>query len=85
MIGKGENNWDKFTHAGGNVKNNDTGDVACDSYNKYKDDIKLMKDMGVSFLFGCLSCYQNLRICLISVPFFMQFLANFKFRASFVT
>ena len=59
MIGKGENNWDKFTHAGGNVKNNDTGDVACDSYNKYKYDIKLMKDMGVSFLFGCLSCYQT--------------------------
>ena len=54
MIGKGENNWDRFSHAGGNVKNNDTGDVACDSYNKYKDDIKLMKDMGVSFLFGCL-------------------------------
>ena len=48
MIGKGENNWDRFSHAGGNVKNNDTGDVACDSYNKYKDDIKLMKDMGVS-------------------------------------
>lgn len=46
--GKGENIWDKFSHAGGHVKNNDTGDVACDSYNKYKDDIKLMKDMGAS-------------------------------------
>ena len=32
--GKGPNIWDTFTHAGGRVHNNDTGDVACDSYNK---------------------------------------------------
>lgn len=47
FVGKGENIWDKFTHLGGRVANNDTGDVACDSYYQYKDDIKLMKDMGV--------------------------------------
>ena len=34
--GKGESIWDTFTHEGGNVRNNDTGDVACDSYHKYK-------------------------------------------------
>ena len=32
--GKGENNWDRFTHVGGKVYNNHTGDVACDSYHK---------------------------------------------------
>ena len=32
--GKGVNIWDTFTHEGGNVYNNDTGDVACDSYHK---------------------------------------------------
>ncbi len=32
--GKGLNIWDTFTHEGGNVYNNDTGDVACDSYHK---------------------------------------------------
>lgn len=46
-VGKGENIWDRFTHLGGKVDNNDTGDVACDSYYKFKEDIQLMKDMGV--------------------------------------
>ena len=31
----------------GKVKNGDTGDVACDHYHRFKDDIKLMKDLGV--------------------------------------
>eukprot|EP00057_Strongylocentrotus_purpuratus_P019814 XP_011674288.1 PREDICTED: lactase-like protein [Strongylocentrotus purpuratus] len=46
--GKGESIWDTFTHEGGHVQNNDTGDVACDSYNKYQDDIDTMKDMGLN-------------------------------------
>ncbi len=33
--GKGPNIWDTFSHEPGNVHNDDTGDVACDSYNKY--------------------------------------------------
>ncbi|XP_067935172.1 lactase-like protein [Watersipora subatra] len=48
VSGKGENIWDRFTHEGGHVLNNATGDVACNSYYKYKEDIALMKDMGVS-------------------------------------
>ena len=32
--GKGESIWDTFSHEGGNVYNNDTGDIACDSYHK---------------------------------------------------
>ena len=32
--GKGPSNWDTFTHNPGNIKNGDTGDVACDSYHK---------------------------------------------------
>lgn len=33
--GKGESIWDVFSHDN-RIANNDTGDVACDSYNKYK-------------------------------------------------
>jgi beta-glucosidase len=38
--------WDTFSHAGF-IKNNDTGDVACDMYHKYPQDFKLMKELGI--------------------------------------
>jgi len=47
--GKGENIWDKFTHESGKIADNSTGDVACDSYHKYMDDIAILKAMGVNF------------------------------------
>ena len=50
FAGKGENIWDRFCHEGNNVLNNDTGDVACNSYYKYQDDVALLKDMGVGML-----------------------------------
>ena len=47
--GKGPNIWDDFCHrAGGStVKNNDSGDVACDSYHRYPEDIALMKQHNI--------------------------------------
>ena len=45
--GKGENIWDNFTHGGGFVANGDTGDVACNSYYQYQDDIAMLQEMGV--------------------------------------
>lgn len=45
--GKGPNIWDDFTHTPGHVKNNDTGDVACDSYHRWAEDVALMKRFGV--------------------------------------
>ena len=45
--GKGESIWDRFSHAAGNIKNGDTGDVACDHYHRYKEDVALMKELGV--------------------------------------
>ena len=43
--GKGPSIWDDFCHEmnGKHVKNGDTGDVACDSYHRYKEDVALMK------------------------------------------
>ncbi|XP_024947339.1 myrosinase 1 isoform X2 [Cephus cinctus] len=45
---KSENVWDRFTHEPrpGRIVNNDTGDVACDSYHKYKKDVELLREIG---------------------------------------
>ncbi|XP_072032581.1 cytosolic beta-glucosidase-like [Amphiura filiformis] len=47
--GKGESIWDRYAHTPGNIANDDNGDVACDSYNKYKQDVQLMVDMGLKY------------------------------------
>ena len=42
--GKGESIWDTFTHAAEpHIDDMSTGDIACDSYHKYPEDIQLMK------------------------------------------
>ncbi len=46
--GKGESIWDRFAHTPGHIKNGDTGDVACDSYHRWKDDIALMRAMNLN-------------------------------------
>lgn len=45
--GKGESIWDRFTDQEGNILNGDTGDVACDHYHKYKNDVQLIKNIGL--------------------------------------
>ncbi len=45
--GKGESIWDRCSHTVGRVKGGDTGDVACDMYHRYKQDIAMMKQMGM--------------------------------------
>jgi len=45
--GKGESIWDRFTHTPHKIKNNDNGDVACDSYRRYGDDIALLQRLGI--------------------------------------
>ncbi|NXC05302.1 LPH hydrolase, partial [Orthonyx spaldingii] len=45
--GKGPSIWDNFTHVPGNIKNDDTGDIACDSYNRVEEDIYLLRALGV--------------------------------------
>lgn len=44
--GRGESIWDRFSHTPGKVKGNATGDVACDSYHRYREDVALMKALN---------------------------------------
>ena len=46
--GKGESIWDRFSHTPGRVKNGDTGDMACDSFHRYEDDIALLQEMNLT-------------------------------------
>lgn len=45
--GKGESIWDRFSHTPGKIDNGDTGDVACDHYHRYAEDIALMRQLGL--------------------------------------
>lgn len=48
LDGRGPTIWDAFSHTPGKVANGDSGDVACDSYHRYPDDIALLMALGVS-------------------------------------
>src|ERR1700730_822549 len=45
--GRGPSIWDTFSHTPGKVANGDTGDVADDSYHRYREDVQLMKSLGL--------------------------------------
>jgi len=45
--GRGPSIWDTFSHTPGKVLGNATGDVACDHYHRYPEDIALMKSLGL--------------------------------------
>ncbi len=45
--GRGASVWDVFSHKPGKTFNGDTGDVADDSYHRYKEDVQLLKNLGV--------------------------------------
>ncbi len=45
--GRGRSIWDTFTHTPGRIEDGSTGDVANDHYHRYKDDVALIRDLGV--------------------------------------
>jgi len=45
--GKGESIWDRFCHTSGKIDKADTGDIACDHYHRYKEDVENMKRLGL--------------------------------------
>src|SRR5450759_5725418 len=46
--GRGESIWDRFSHTPGRVLDGDTGDVACDHYHRYRDDVALIAGLGLN-------------------------------------
>jgi len=45
--GRGPSIWDTFSHTPGTTFHGDTGDVACDSYHRYPEDIAMLRRLGV--------------------------------------
>ena len=45
--GRGPSIWDTFSRMPGKVRGGMTGDFACDSYRRWKDDVEFLKDLGV--------------------------------------
>jgi beta-glucosidase len=46
--GAGPSIWHRFSHTPGRVSHGDTGDVACDFYRRYRDDVLLMRELGLT-------------------------------------
>ena len=45
--GKGPSIWDTFSHTPGKIIDGSNGDVACDHYHRYPEDVALMAGLGV--------------------------------------
>lgn len=45
--GAGASIWHRFSHTPGRVRDGDTGDVACDHYRRWREDVALMRSLGL--------------------------------------
>ena len=45
--GKGLSIWDTFCQINGKIKNGESGEVACDHYHRFREDVALMKELGL--------------------------------------
>jgi beta-glucosidase len=46
--GRGESIWDRFGRVPGNILGAARGDVACDHYHRWREDIALMQEIGIN-------------------------------------
>jgi beta-glucosidase len=46
--GRGESIWDRFAHTPGRIQDGRTGDVACDHYHRWAEDVSLMGSLGLT-------------------------------------
>ena len=69
--GKGVSNWDKFVRIPGKTFKATTGDKAVDHYHRYKEDVKLMAEMGLkTYRFSIASVSES--VCSICSYFFLN-------------
>lgn len=45
--GKGPSTWDMFCRKPGAIWKNQTGDIACDHYHRFREDVAMMKSLGI--------------------------------------
>ena len=45
--GGGASVWDTFAHMPGTIRDGSTGDIACDHYNRHREDVALMRELGL--------------------------------------
>ncbi|MFJ6843641.1 GH1 family beta-glucosidase [Streptomyces griseoluteus] len=45
--GRSPSIWDTFSHTPGKIDGDDNGDIACDHYHRWRDDLGLMRELGV--------------------------------------
>src|SRR5438105_4283742 len=46
--GAGPSIWHRFAHTPGTIRDGDTGDVACDHYRRFREDVALMRELGLT-------------------------------------
>ncbi|HEX2954761.1 MAG TPA: GH1 family beta-glucosidase [Bacillota bacterium] len=46
--GRGESIWDRFSHKAGNIADGRNGDIACDHYHRWQEDLQIMKELGTN-------------------------------------
>jgi beta-glucosidase len=46
--GKGESIWDRFAHTPGKIKDGSNGDITCDHYHRYREDVALMRALNLN-------------------------------------
>jgi beta-glucosidase len=45
--GRGPSIWDTFSHSPGKILDGQTGDIACDHYHRWPQDVALMRELGI--------------------------------------
>jgi beta-glucosidase len=48
LDGRGPSIWDTFSHTPGRIADGSSGDVACDHYRRWREDVELMRELGLA-------------------------------------